>query len=872
MTLAGKQPRLTGCVDFKTMNPKMATENIAGELMQLLSPYNYTDRIQHLSNKEVFAQKLFMLTELSETHWLDMRKCYHHRCKNSNQVFELFGSFNNENPVQVRKDMIQHICDNRSFYANVGQEHLKCIKLTIDQWILLMSSDSVFGDELMIFALSRVYQRHTVIFTSRSCWTTIGMDELIDGNRLLQICQVHLLHIALQMYAEIKSKPFVPVTKTAVTEAPFPVLPALNDDSSATDTAIDLSIKHSYVKGDEASTTAGEPSDTPFETQPEQIDVTSHYQINSDVSDSISDSLLPSNPIVSKHTAADTIGINNKEIIPPIEQERIVALNHVPDNSVLGTNNSENTNNLSPCTNIMENSTCAVMGTNINMESDHLEIEIGLNTEDNVSNCAVQDISLNDGENITSDLSCIHSDVEQRNTPIHSHANPKSNPYDDALLSGALEKLSIAEWTVANALLTLSCITENYVQRGSGNDQAANINSKHSPTPAKEITDETNDQNVTAGQNQVTDTWNLPTELTNAMHTVDPNPDSSDHSYCTIKNKNGPVADASLVPTLQENDYVLEIIDTTSKVPILQMSDSDIQIDMTSHDLMLNPFTSNLPEQPVLGINSHADQTTDILTAKCEVGISSPGNYPDETDGDNLKSELGINNPIISEVNIDLQMVQNINKDNPCYTNTSSCSDIMKNMNMAHTVDAGITNESLFEQHDNSSSSEFEGFHSDVLIPSTTRIHNDSNSSSDEHTNSDFEYEDVIEDSSDTIPEIENQPSIENTNDLQDLFLVRNQTIDAHILKMWEADAKTKKWEILLHKLTSREVYDLSHPPPKWDKIDPYLGLEEDSDESSKNQPITEINIAHASNSKYGLRKRANTGKVTRKSNRISGK
>ena len=144
MTLVGKQPRPTGCVNFKTTNPKMVTGSMAGELLQLLSPHNYTDCIQHLSNKEVFVQKLFVLTELSETHWLDTRKCYHQRRKNSNQVFELFGSFNDENPAQVRKDIIQHICENRSFYAKVGQEHLKHIKLTIDQWILLMSCDSVF--------------------------------------------------------------------------------------------------------------------------------------------------------------------------------------------------------------------------------------------------------------------------------------------------------------------------------------------------------------------------------------------------------------------------------------------------------------------------------------------------------------------------------------------------------------------------------------------------------------------------------------------------------------------------------------------------------------------------------------------------------
>ena len=252
---------------------------------------------------------------------------------------------------------------------------------------------------------------------------------------------------------------------------------------------------------------------------------------------------------------------------------------------------------------------------------------------------------------------------------------------------------------------------------------------------------------------------------------MDPYPDCSDHSYCTIRNKTDTVADASLVPKLQENDYVLATINAMSKVPTLQMSDTDVQIDMTSHDLILDPFTSNFPEQPVLGINGHADQSTDIFTAK--------------------------------------------------YGN------------------AVIIDESASKQNDSSSSSEFEGFNSDDLKPSSTIVHSDSNSSSDKQTNSDFEYEDVIEDSSDTIPAIEDKPSAENTNDssndLQDLFLVRNQRIDANILKLWEVDAKTKKWEIPLRKLTSREVYDLSHPLPKWDKIDPYSGLEEDDDESSEN-------------------------------------
>ena len=175
---------------------KMAAgTSITTELFNMLSPYNFTQSIPHLSVKDVFAQKLFLLTELSENYWMDTRKCYKNHKKNSNQIFEMFAAFNDESQTQVHTDIIQHIISNKEFYARVGSQLLKCLKLDVDNWIKLMSSESVFTDELMIFALSKVYNRHTEIFTSNACWTTIGTDAPITGRRLLEICEIHLLYI-----------------------------------------------------------------------------------------------------------------------------------------------------------------------------------------------------------------------------------------------------------------------------------------------------------------------------------------------------------------------------------------------------------------------------------------------------------------------------------------------------------------------------------------------------------------------------------------------------------------------------------------------------------------------------------------------------
>ena len=112
----------------------------------------------------------------------------------------------------------------------------------------------------MVYTLSRTHQCHVVIFTSGSCWTTIGTDSPISGARLLEICQIHLLHIGLHMYAEIKLKLFVSISQPAIMEAPCSIIPSVScsaDESSA----IDLTIKYSEEEED-GTTAAGDSGES----------------------------------------------------------------------------------------------------------------------------------------------------------------------------------------------------------------------------------------------------------------------------------------------------------------------------------------------------------------------------------------------------------------------------------------------------------------------------------------------------------------------------------------------------------------------------------------------------------------------------------
>ena len=133
-----------------------------------------------------------------------------------------------------------------------------------------MSSDSVFGDELMLYAPSCIYQRHVVIFTAHGYWTTVGSDEPLSPLRLLDICEVKLMYIGMHMYSELKLKPFVLVHLPAITDLPYGNIPRPTEPDTIMEKAVDLTTSTSgqpsvIVIDDDV--TEGSESDTPNENE-----------------------------------------------------------------------------------------------------------------------------------------------------------------------------------------------------------------------------------------------------------------------------------------------------------------------------------------------------------------------------------------------------------------------------------------------------------------------------------------------------------------------------------------------------------------------------------------------------------------------------
>ena len=204
----------------------MEDENrIAVELMFIISKYPYKCYFSYISLRDSVTEDSFALRAISCTHWIDCRSSYTtNNLRNSNFIFEVFGAFSGENTSAVRADIINHIKLEDKLYASVGQIILNMRSCDLPAWLEDMADLNQFPDELMIYALSRTYNRHTMIILKDQNWSTVSSDNPISDDKLWSICHVHLAYLGNGVFAEVKIKPFEgphkdPITMEALARA-----------------------------------------------------------------------------------------------------------------------------------------------------------------------------------------------------------------------------------------------------------------------------------------------------------------------------------------------------------------------------------------------------------------------------------------------------------------------------------------------------------------------------------------------------------------------------------------------------------------------------------------------------------------------------
>ena len=188
----------------------MVSQNrIAEEIYSLFLTQNYCEYVQCLHDCDVVNCSLFQELTLGKIYWLDTRNTLLNGRANPDHMFQLFRKFSDEDPDCVRQCMIDIILEEPSKWQCAGHVSLQLNLLNIGEWCELMKQPHVSCDKLMLYVLSVVHSRHTIVYTAKCILTTINNINSLSVPELHSVCDVHLVFLGNHMYGKLKHHPLL---------------------------------------------------------------------------------------------------------------------------------------------------------------------------------------------------------------------------------------------------------------------------------------------------------------------------------------------------------------------------------------------------------------------------------------------------------------------------------------------------------------------------------------------------------------------------------------------------------------------------------------------------------------------------------------
>ena len=182
----------------------MEENQIAKEIMQKFTVDDYAEYVRHLSNRDAVSMYQFLHSEMGKHYWIDIRCCFTVEQLNLNHVLEFFSMLSSLEPSTLCSTVIHMIPDERAYWVHAGTVVCQMNFISFNEWENMMQQENCMCDELMIFMLSHMHYRHTVIYTANRVWCTLCDIEWMDQTEIHSKCDQHLVYLGNNTYGELK--------------------------------------------------------------------------------------------------------------------------------------------------------------------------------------------------------------------------------------------------------------------------------------------------------------------------------------------------------------------------------------------------------------------------------------------------------------------------------------------------------------------------------------------------------------------------------------------------------------------------------------------------------------------------------------------
>ena len=182
--------------------------------------YTYLDLMMIMSVNDVTSVKTIQGKLKGAGKWVDVRRFVKkHKHFNPSGLFKLFGAYSVQSADEVRDCLMGWILDNyRSIqsWLHMALEHKN---LTLDVWMENMRNHQTHGDDIALYLLCRMYDKHAYIHTARYGWSTLPLKINEDLDALLPKCDIELVLLDIWSFGEVHKirKPTITATASTTT-------------------------------------------------------------------------------------------------------------------------------------------------------------------------------------------------------------------------------------------------------------------------------------------------------------------------------------------------------------------------------------------------------------------------------------------------------------------------------------------------------------------------------------------------------------------------------------------------------------------------------------------------------------------------------
>ena len=175
----------------------MVTSSIAAELLEQINQIKYSETVEALTPDHKLPESVFQVLKKSTIGRLTFSYdcfCNTRGTLKPAGMFKLFSKYSGKTPSETREDLISYVCDNKDKVLQVATNYFNAKHMDIGMWTVIMTRDRSPGDELALYLLCVIHNRHAVVLNKIKTWNTMDLNSIRPGTRVDLICDILLIY------------------------------------------------------------------------------------------------------------------------------------------------------------------------------------------------------------------------------------------------------------------------------------------------------------------------------------------------------------------------------------------------------------------------------------------------------------------------------------------------------------------------------------------------------------------------------------------------------------------------------------------------------------------------------------------------------